>query len=124
MSELVMEEQTLHPVSLGTMIHDKKGFDETLSKNVDKDDNNIHEDGQLKGGNIMLGNTSALRDEDFEDKRESVVVRPIPADLQENRELVRRPSLDGNTRLIIISIYELFISAPFGYPTMLIIINF
>ena len=52
----------------------------------------------------MLGNTSALRDEDFEDKRESVVVRPIPADLQENRELVRRPSLDGNTRLIIISI--------------------
>ena len=104
MSELVMEEQTLHPVSLGTMIHDKKGFDETLSKNVDKDDNNIHEDGQLKGGNIMLGNTSALRDEDFEDKRESVVVRPIPADLQENRELVRRPSLDGNTRLIIITI--------------------
>ena len=86
------------------MIHDKKGFDETLSKNVDKDDNNIHEDGQLKGGNIRLGNTSALRDEDFEDKRESVVVRPIPADLQENRELVRRPSLDGNTRLIIITI--------------------
>ena len=52
----------------------------------------------------MLGNTSAFRDEDVEDKRESVVVRPIPADLQENRELGRRPSLDGNTRLIIISI--------------------
>ena len=104
MSELVIEEQTLHPVSLGTIIHDKKGFDETLSKNVDKDDNNIHEDGQLKGANIMLRSTSAFRDEDFEDKRESVVVRPIPADLQENRELGRRASLDGNTRLIIICI--------------------
>ena len=121
MSEIAIEEQTLHPVSLGTSIHDKKGFDETLSNNVDKDDDNIHEDGQLKGGNIMLGNTSALRDEDFEDKRESVVVRPIPADLQENRELVRRPSLDGNTRLIIISIKSPHI---FSYPIMLMIINF
>ena len=104
MSEIAIEEQTLHPVSLGTSIHDEKGFDETLSKIVDKDDNDIHEDGQLKGGNVLFGNTSTFTDEEVEDKRESVVVRPIPSDLQENRELGRRPSLDGNTRLIIISI--------------------
>ena len=70
MSEIAIEEQTLHPVSLGTSIHDKKGFDETLSNNVDKDDDNIHEDGSSHDGCVDVARDGVVLHQGWFTKKE------------------------------------------------------